>query len=361
MFPTPQCPSSGTFVEQQIEGLKRIGLEVGVLFVDRQQKGMSVYATLPGELQARIADFRPDLVHSMYGGVMADLVTFTSKDRPTIVSFCGTDLLGQPLSGPLRTWMAKYGVRASHRAANRASGIVVKSKNLEDALPSYVDRSKVRIIPNGIDLERFKPIEQDKCRRQLGWHPGRFHILFCSNFGEPIKRFDLALASVAAIRRSGIDAEMHLLRGVSHAETPIWLNACDVLLLTSVHEGSPNIIKEALACNLPIVSVDVGDVRERIQGVDGCYLASPEPEDLSRKLLAVLDGPGRVNGRIAVLGLSVEEIAVRLRQFYREILGEPKNQGVLIHAEFTPDKWSDRDLRRSKMSGALRAVGRDGD
>jgi glycosyltransferase involved in cell wall biosynthesis len=340
MFPTPQCPSSGTFVEQQIEGLKRIGLEVGVLFVDRLKKGMIAYASLPYELRARIAGFCPDLVHSMYGGVMADLVTFTSKDRPVIVSFCGSDLLGEPLSGHFRKWMARYGVKASHRAAKRASGIIVKSKKLEDVLPSYVDRCKVRIIPNGVDLERFKPLEREKCRRQLGWHPGRFHILFCSNSGNPIKRFDLALASVAAIRRSGIDAEVHQLRGVPHAEVPIWLNACDVLLLTSVHEGSPNIIKEALACNLPVVSVDVGDIRERIQGVDGCYLASPEPEDLSRKLRAVHDGPGRVNGRIAVLGLSVEEIAVRHRQFYREILGEPKDTGVLIHAESTPDKCS---------------------
>lgn len=324
VFPIPQCPSSGTFVEQQIEGLKRIGLDVDVMVVDRLQKGMSAYASLPGELRRRIGVSQPDLVHSMYGGVMADLVTFTSKERPTIVSFCGSDLLGEPLSGHFRKWMANYGVKASHRAAKRASGIVVKSKELEDALPSYVNRSKVRIIPNGVDLERFNPLERDKCRRKLGWHPDRFHILFCSNSGNPIKRFDLALASVAAIRRSGIDAEVHQLRGVPHAEVSIWLNACDVVLLTSVHEGSPNIIKEALACNLPVVSVDVGDIRERIQEIDGCYLALPEPGDLSIKLRAVHDRPGRVNGRIMMRGLSVEEVALRLREFYGEILREAR-------------------------------------
>jgi teichuronic acid biosynthesis glycosyltransferase TuaC len=161
---------------------------------------------------------------------------------------------------------------------------------------------------------------------------GRFHILFPSNCENPIKRFDLALASVEAIRRSGIDAEVHQLQGVPHAEVPIWINASDVLLLTSAHEGSPNIVKEALACNVPVVSVDVGDIRERIQGIGGCYLALPEPLDLATKLKAVQERPCRVNGRTTMQDLSVEAIAVRLSEFYREIL-EGAKRGALMTGE----------------------------
>jgi glycosyltransferase involved in cell wall biosynthesis len=256
----------------------------------------------------------------MYGGVMADEATRAVIDRPTVVSFCGDDLLGELLSGFLRRLISGYGVMASHRAARRACGIVVKSKNLQDALPDDVDRSKVRIIPNGVDLERFKPLNRDKCRQRLGWSGDRFHVLFPANDGDPRKRPNLAEAAVEAANHSGVEAEMHQLRGVPHAEVPVWLNASDVVLLTSLHEGSPNIVKEALACNIPVVSVDVGDVRERTQGVEGCYLAVPEPSELAAKLQMVYAGSRRVVSRIKMQELSLERVALQLKEFYREVL-----------------------------------------
>src|SRR2546427_6943102 len=93
MYPGPQAPGLGTFVEQQIKGLRQIGLDVNVMHVDRPRKGMSVYLGLPKQLRAQIDRFRPDVVHAMYGGVMADLVTRTVRDRPTVVTFHGSDLL----------------------------------------------------------------------------------------------------------------------------------------------------------------------------------------------------------------------------------------------------------------------------
>jgi teichuronic acid biosynthesis glycosyltransferase TuaC len=320
MYPTPQAPSSGTFVEQQIKGIRQIGCDVDIMFLNRARKGMGVYLGLGRQLRARMTDYQPDIVHVMYGGVMADEVTRAVSDMPTVVSFCGSDLLGELLSGFVRRLIAGYGVVASHRAARRACGIAVKSKNLQDVLPDDVDRSKVRIIPSGVDLERFKPLDRDKCRRRLGWSGNCFHILFPTNSGDPCKRLDLAMAAVEAANHSGVQAELHQLRGVPHEEVPIWLNASDVVLLTSLHEGSPNIVKEGLACNIPVVSVDVGDVRERIQGIDGCYLASPEPTDLAAKLLMVHAGPRRVMGRIKMQELSLERVAIRLKEFYGETL-----------------------------------------
>jgi teichuronic acid biosynthesis glycosyltransferase TuaC len=125
---------------------------------------------------------------------------------------------------------------------------------------------------------------------------------------------------VEAVNRLGIDAEIHYLRGVPNSEVPVWINASDVMLLTSLHEGSPTIIKEALACNLPVVSVVVGDVRERIQGIKGCYLALSDPGDLANKLRLVHDGLRRVDGRIQMQEFSLERVALRLREFYSEVL-----------------------------------------
>jgi len=170
-YPTPQSPEFGTYVEQQIKGLKQIGLDVDVMFVDRVHRGVGVYLGLGRRVRARVAAVQPELVHVMYGSVMADEVTRAVNDRPRVVSFCGADLLREPFRSYLKTVMAQYAIVASRRAARRATGIVVKSQNLYDALPNDVDRSKVQLIPNGIDLERFKPLNREACRARLGCIP----------------------------------------------------------------------------------------------------------------------------------------------------------------------------------------------
>lgn len=327
----------GTFVEQQVVGLRRSGLDVDVMLVDRYERGMRSYFTMGAELRRRIEQFRPDVVHAMYGGVLAERVTRIVKDRPTMVSFCGSDLLGEYLSGLLRRISSEYGVLASHIAARRAVGIVVKSRNLQEALPATISRSKVRIIPNGIDLERFRPLDQVDCRYKLGWDPNRFHVLFPTNAGgDPRKRLYLAQAAVDKANRSGLNAELHQLRGVPHEEVPIWLNASNVVLLTSLHEGSPNIIKEALACDLPVVSVDVGDVRERIDGIEGCHIALPDPDDLGDKLSLVAANKGRVAGRAKMQSLSLEQTALHLGSFYREALESHRSHGMASHTLINP-------------------------
>lgn len=355
IFPTPQSPTIGTFVERQVLGLRGIGLDVDVMLVNRWERGVRSYLTLGTELQNRIRHFQPDVVHVMYGGVLAELVTRITKDRPTVVSFCGSDLLGELLSGSMRRIVSEYGILASHIAARRAAGIVVKSRNLEEALPATVDRSKVRIIPNGVDLERFRPLDQVDCRNKLGWNPDKFHVLFPTTAGDPRKRLYLAQAAVDDANRSGLNAELHQLQGVPHEEVPLWLNASNVVLLTSLHEGSPNVIKEALACDLPVVSVDVGDVRERIDGIEGCHIALPDPGDLGIKLGLVAARKGRVAGRAKMQSLSLEQTALHLGSFYREVVESHRRPGVASRTMIYPSLLVHYCLsiltRRSNFSG----------
>src|SRR4051812_40145732 len=159
-YPTPETPGSGTFIEQQIKGLKDIGLAVDIVFVNRAQNGMKAYLGLRQKIRHAVTEFCPDIVHVMYGGVIADQVTRNVEDRPVIVSFCGSDLFGENMSGAVRKLVSRYGIRASYRAARLAAGIIVKSKNLYAALPRDIDFSKVRIIPNGVDLDLFKPLDR---------------------------------------------------------------------------------------------------------------------------------------------------------------------------------------------------------
>jgi glycosyltransferase involved in cell wall biosynthesis len=322
MYPTPEDPTSGTFVEQQVVGLRRTGLCVDVHLIRRDSGGMRVYRQAADEVRTRIADFRPDLMHVMYGGVMADVLTRAIPGIPTVVSFCGSDLLGEHLSGRVRKMIATVGVWSSWRAAKRATGIVVKSLNLQKALPRERDRLRAQIIPNGIDLERFQPLDRASCRAELGLDAEGFHVLFPTNSGDPCKRIGLALAGIEALGRTGIRAQLHQLRGIPHHKVPTWINACDTVILTSLHEGSPNVVKEALSCDVPVVSVDVGDVRERIEGIEGCYIADAEPDALAAKLRAVFEGPRRVAGRERMRELSLERVAERIHKYYADTIAQ---------------------------------------
>jgi len=320
MYPTVEEPFVGTFIEQQIKGLRQFGMKVEVVFLNRRRDGMRAYLTAGRQVQEKIQEFKPDLIHVMYGGVMAERVTRAISGCPTVVSFCGSDLLGELLSGWRRKTLAAYGVWCSWRAANRARGIVVKSKNLERALPKRVDRKKVRVIPNGVDLDRFLPIDQDLCRSRVGWDRETFRVLFPANVGDPRKRPWLAQKAIEGLAASGIKSAIFRLEGIPHEQVPIWLNASDCVLITSLFEGSVNVVKEALACNVPVVSVDVGDVAELIAGVEGCYLAEPNSCDLAGKLAKVQARSKRVEGREKMRELSLDRVASRLSNFYQEML-----------------------------------------
>ena len=320
MYPSLKIPASGTFIKQQIDGLKEVGLEVDVMFAERIKDGMRVYWGIGKRVKARIEEFRPDIVHVMYGGIIADQVTKAVSSLPTVVTFHGSDLLGENLNGILRKLISSFGVRCSWRAAKRARGIIAVSEVVKKSLPKIIPSSKVKIIPCGIDTERFKPLKKNVCRETLGWNDENFHVLFPANGGDPVKRPELAKAAIKVVRDMGFQIEMHQLQGVPYDQVSVWLNASDVVLLTSSHEGSPTIIKEALACHVPIVSVDVGDVRERIEGVDECYLAKADPEDLAEKLNMVRVGPRKIMGQVKTEQFCKTEIALRLKEFYETIV-----------------------------------------
>jgi glycosyltransferase involved in cell wall biosynthesis len=321
MYPTRAHPGAGTFVKQQIDGLRNAGVNVSVLFVDRLRDGMKAYMRVPALVRQALVDARPDLVHVMYGGVLAELVTRVAHDRPSIVTYHGSDLLGGRLSSLGKRSLAAFGVTASHRAARRAAGIVVVSEVLRDKLLPRRYAAPIRVIPCGIDLNRFAPMDKAACRRELGWCEERFHVLFNAGGGDPVKRPDLARAAVARAVELGIPAELHEMSGVSNDDVPAWINASDVLVLTSLHEGSPTIVKESLACNVPVVSVEVGDVRERIAGLTGCHLALAEPGDLAAKLRLVHGRRDGIDTRSSMSCLSFENTAARVAAFYHDVLG----------------------------------------
>ena len=318
MYPIESAPSLGIFVEQQVKGLVAIGVQVDVLHLNRWVQGPGIYWSTTKRIEEQLRKYPYDLMHVMYGGIMAEVATRTIQRPPNIVTIHGSDLLGERLSGPMRRVTAHIGVIASRMAARRADGVVTVSDCLREALPGGVDRGKVRVIPCGIDLERFKPADQAACRRELGWDDNCHHVLFAVS-GDPVKRPELARSSIAVLNERGTRVQLHELSRIPNERVPVWINASNALLLTSLHEGSPTIVKESLACNVPVVSVDVGDVRGRIKGVDGCAIVDADPTLLA-DALAHAFSTRAINGRSRVMELSLKTTAERLRDFYQEII-----------------------------------------
>ena len=321
LFPSATAPATGIFVAQQVGELRAAGVDVELLHVDRGSLGRRAYFAAGSAVREAASRSRSELVHVRYGGVLADAVTRAVRDLPVLVTFCGNDLLGPgSVSSPLERLMGAYSIRASQRAARRALGIVAVSGELAAAVPADVDRSRIWVIPDGVDVERFAPRDRRSSQLELGWDPARRHVLFPAARNRPEKRFGLAEAAVELLRGRGRAIELHELDGVDHEDVPVWMNASDALTLVSVHEGSPNAVKEALACNVNVVGVRVGDVPELIDGIGGCVVAEPRPEAIAEALERCFDFGRPTDGRERAATVSLERVGAALRSVYATLV-----------------------------------------
>lgn len=315
---TKEKKFAGIFNERQADSLSKLGIEIHQVYVG---KGFSLFHPLKNffYLLYKRRKIKPDIIHAQYGSMTGFLGVLTHGKIPLIISFCGSDLLGSYKLNGEQTLKGRITVKLSRISARCASGIIVKSKGLEEALPSYY-RPKARIIPTGVDLKLFCPMNKEKVRRKLQLSIDKKIVLFNVSSGESTKNLRLAKTAFELLRKKRKDVKLFLMRNEPPERVPLLMNACNVLLVTSRHEGSPNVVKEALACNLPIVSVLCGDVKERLEGVYPSFIVDYLPESLTNALNKVLEIDERSNGREKVQDLAIEKIAERIRNFYQEII-----------------------------------------
>lgn len=318
MWPDETRPYYGSFVRSQADSLAELGLDVDMLYLRGLVDRRAYFTTFP-QLRRRVRDPRYDLVHAHYGHTAA--VTAAARPRaPLIVSFCGEDLLGAPRPGGSATLKSRLEVALFRQLPRLAAATITKSDEMEAALPRSL-RARNLVLPNGVDLDRFRKRPRAAARRAVGWDPDAKVAMFLGDPADPRKRVELAEEAIARVAERMPEARLEVVFGKGPDEIPTYMNAADCLVFTSRSEGSPNAVKEAMAAELPVVATPVGDIPERFAGVEGCFVRPPDPDAFAGALLEAL-AIGRAPGaREAVAPLAIERIALRLRELYDEAAG----------------------------------------
>ena len=292
------------FVFEQMKAIQTLGIDCKVLLINNGVKG---YLNAIKQIRNAIKEFSPDIIHAHYG--LCGLIANTQRRVPVVTSFHGSDL-------------HDFFLRIlSQIAATLSRRNIVVSDDLRNLLSKH---NNICVIPCGVNADLLVPLDKKDARLGLGWSRDDRFILFSKEFFNKAKNYPLAKAAVDEYNSKfaeGHTATLLEFIGYSREQVLLLYNAVDCVLMTSDHEGSPQFIKEAMACNCPIVSVDVGDVKQVIADTDGCYLAERDPKDIAKKLdLAI--GFGKTNGRAKVLReFESSVIAKKVIKVYEEVLG----------------------------------------
>jgi teichuronic acid biosynthesis glycosyltransferase TuaC len=300
MYPTYENPAWGVFVQQQVESLKREGVHVEVLHVDTtKSKWLYPWSFVPLIHHAYREKY--DLIHAHY--VFAGLVARSQFRYPVVVTHHGEE--------------AFFGWQVP--LCRLVSRLVDKTIAVSSQIKAAINIPDISVIPCGVDFNLFKPMDHSYARSALGLPPEKKLVLFVGNCTERLKRTDLIEGAVSVLRSRDENVDLVIAHKKPYQTIPLYMNACDVLVLASEREGSPQVIKEAMACNLPIVAADVGDVKDVISSADNCYLCIRDVSDIAEKISIVLNSPRRTNGRELARKYELSAIAKKIIDVYKEV------------------------------------------
>lgn len=296
----------GTILKAQGASLIKSGINIDYFFIKRG--GIKGYYKSISRLRSLLKKKEYDLIHSHY--LLSALITSISTNKPNVVSLMGSDVYDSRFF----RWITVF----LHFLRWKAT--IVKSAAMKEQLKL----KDIHIIPNGVDTDLFFPIIQAEIREKIGWDQ-HIYILFGSNPDRKEKNYALAEKACQLLNLTGV--KLIPLINITHADIPKYLNACDALLLTSFYEGSPNIVKEAMACNCPVVTTNVGDVQMVLGQTEGCFISGYEPEDIAEKIALAVQFRKKnhfTQGRTQLidLGLDSNTVARKILDIYIKVTGK---------------------------------------
>jgi glycosyltransferase involved in cell wall biosynthesis len=319
MYPTDGMPNYGAFVAEQVRSLRAAGVSVEVLFINPRATRLN-YALGVRHVIQKLRAGAYDVIHThhTYTLPIVDLArTLICRGVPVILTNHEGEALDKTRTS--LSWHPASRLRRSitlkRLMARRADFAIFVSSKLAEAIATH---NRYAVVPCGVDLDKFQPLEQAVCRQQLGISTEAPVVFFPADPNSEGKRFALARMAFQLILRSHPNAMLRTGGNIQHALMPLHYNAADAVIQTSFYEASPTVVKEALACEVPLVSTDAGDTREIIEGVPYCFVCRDNPPDLASRILCCI-GHRATGGRdkLRARGLGLDQVAQNLIRIYR--------------------------------------------
>ena len=289
-------------IKNQGESLQKENIEIDYFPI--KGKGIRGYLKSILSLRSYLQKNNYDVVHAHYW--LSAIVASFAGAKPMLVSLMGDDVKANAWS----KWIIYLFSYLSW------SNVIVKSQDMYDTL----GLKKAIIIPNGVNLKCFRNIKKEEALNKVSWDKTKKHVLFTSDPKRVEKNFELTKEAFTLLDDKNV--ELHYLKDIPNEEIPFHYNAASVVILTSLWEGSPNAIKEAMACSVPIVATDVGDIRQIISTTDACYLCDFDAIQIASKLKEALLFEGKTEGKKAIEHLSSEHIAKKIIEIYNDTKGK---------------------------------------
>jgi teichuronic acid biosynthesis glycosyltransferase TuaC len=313
IYPTPRKPHAGTFIQALVDSLIALGHEVEIVH-PRPGPVPLRYASATLSVFLKTLTGRFDIVHGHYGlWCLAARMQWTT---PVVAAYLGDDLLGTVTSEGKYSQKSLFVARISRGLCHYVDAVTVKSEQMKVA--SRFDEAVV--IPDGINFTLFQPIPRAEARAILGWEQDHYYVVFANNPTIPVKNFALARAAIACLSKRGISAELVVANGLPQATVMQYINASNALILPSLAEGSPNVVKEAMACNVPVVATDVGDVAQVLARTEGCSACPHDAQALADGLEKALKQSERTTGRADIQHLDSMVIAQQVLTLYEQAI-----------------------------------------
>jgi glycosyltransferase involved in cell wall biosynthesis len=286
------------FVKEQVASLKKEGVSVDIFGIQGEGKAGYLKNIFPLKKELNHANYH--LIHAHYG--LSGLVANLQRKVPVITTYHGSDV------------NLKRNVKYSKIAVLLSRYNILTNEKLNQTLNL---KKHISIIPCGIDLNNFTPMDRDFCKQQMGLSLQKDYILFSSAFDRKVKNAALAQKAVDKLENT----KLMELKGYSRKQVNLLINASKLVLMTSFHESAPLIVKEALACNRPVISTDVGDVKNILAHIPGSYLTDYDARDIAQKCRLILNNDEAYQSRGCVKKFALPAIAKRIKKVYLDVLG----------------------------------------
>lgn len=303
---------------QTREGLNDLGCDVAFYFHTKRKKpGDLIRSSLA--IRKLVHQERPDVTHIYWGGISGFVAQLFCPGKK-VVSFLGSDLFGSYHPNGTKILSSRIQTFCSRLTAIMSTRTIVMSARMKYYLWNR-NSSRVVVLPEGLSLTKFSPGSREDARRHLGWDLETFTVIFFYE-GQAVKNAPLAQKAFDTFKQQHPEVVLKIVSGFNHDELVHVYRAADCMLLTSYHEGSNNSVKEAMACDLPVISVQCGDAEERLNPVKNSYVTSYDVQEIVKCLEEVKANGQRSDGSEYINQVSLPVCSARVLELYNEMVQE---------------------------------------